>query len=106
MFAVIPTTVTTLEKSELYDVIVERAPVGIVVPGGLVVPGGGSFVWPGVAVPVGWLDGVLEDCDVVGVGVPGGLFTFGGRSVGGGRPGLPVPEGVSACHSTPPGPIS
>lgn len=69
-------------------------------------PGGGSLFWLGVDVPVGWLDGVLKGCDVAGVGVPEGLFKFGGGSVGGGRSGLPVPEGVNGCHSTPPGPIS
>ena len=32
---------------------------------------------------------------------------FGGRIVGGGRFGKLVPvEGLSGCHSTPPGPIS
>ena len=69
-------------------------------------PSGRVLVWPGVDVPVGWLDGVVEGCDGVGVGVPGWLFTCDGRSVGGGRSGLPTPDGVSSCHSTPPGPIS
>lgn len=106
VFAVIPVTVATLEKSELYDVIVERGPV-LCAPldGGGVVSGRDVAVCPGVAEALGCVDGVAEGPDGIGVPVGWGSLEFGGRTVGGGRSGLSGPDGVSGSHSTPPGPI-
>ena len=85
--AVTPTTVATLETSELYEVIVDRGPAVWTPPVvvGDVVPAPGVDVCPGVAVLLAALDWGTEEVDEVelGVVVECGIFKFGGRSVGG-----------------------
>ena len=86
---------------------------GVTVAGPALVCGNGLLVVAGIRVSIGWVEliGFVVVPVGVGLGVPLGMVAgalgLAGSVVGRGKsgPGFPV-EGVTGCHSIPPGPIS